>query len=133
MLSRISTLESGISQSVRTPPAVPKALFPALPQRLSNSSADVGLADRSRTPPSGLSEKLQAARKRRGKHSVLLRPQKRTCVRGHRHLFDNEQTACMEASKLHRSSFNHELLRSWSCKRRTASIAVAFARLERQR
>jgi hypothetical protein len=53
MSSRISTLESGISQSLRTPPAVPKALFPALPQRLSNSSADVGLADRSRTPPSG--------------------------------------------------------------------------------
>jgi hypothetical protein len=53
-------------------------------------------------------------------------------VRDHRHLFDNEQTACMEASKLHQSSFNHELLRSWSCKRRTVSIAVAFAGLERQ-
>jgi len=59
--------------------------------------------------------------------------QKSTCLRASRHLFDNEQTACMEASKLHCSSFSHQSLRSWSCKRRTASIAVAFAALERQR
>jgi hypothetical protein len=59
--------------------------------------------------------------------------QKSTCPRASRHLFDNEQAACMEASKLHCSSFNHQLLRSWSCKRRTASIAVAFAALEWQR
>ena len=59
--------------------------------------------------------------------------QKSTCLRGSRHLFDNEQTACMEASKLHCSSFSHQSLRSWSCKRRTAPIAVAFAAVERQR
>jgi hypothetical protein len=30
--------------------------------------------------------------------------QESTCLRASRHMFDNEQTACMEASKLHCSS-----------------------------
>jgi hypothetical protein len=49
--------------------------------------------------------------------------QKRTCLRASRHLFDNEQMACMEAS----FKFNHQLPSSSSCKRRGGSGLSGFS------
>jgi hypothetical protein len=50
--------------------------------------------------------------------------QKRTCLGASRHLFDNEQMACMEAS----FKFNHQLPSSSSCKRRGGSGPVGLQR-----
>jgi hypothetical protein len=56
---------------------------------------------------------------------------KEDCVRDHRHLFDNEQTACMEASKNASAKCQPRVAKEWVMQK-TASIAVTFAGLERQ-